>query len=232
MENKTCTKCNINKQISDFYFRKDNNKYRNCCISCEKLRISEYYKDNTEDRKQYASSYYDNNKEKVAKVNKKNKDKNKDKNKEYQKIYRQNNSEKLSEQGKMYREKNKEQLNKSHLIRHKNRLKSDPLYKLKCDIRTSIVKSFKRNSFRKQTKTNMILGCSFEEFKIHIESQFEPWMNWQNHRKYSKKIRRWQLDHKIPISSASTEDDIIKLNHYTNFQPLCAEENLYKSNNF
>lgn len=41
----------------------------------------------------------------------------------------------------------------------------------------------------------------------------------------------YHLDHKIPISSAKTEEEIIKLNHYTNFQLLKSDENLRKSNN-
>ena len=40
----------------------------------------------------------------------------------------------------------------------------------------------------------------------------------------------WHLDHIIPISLATTEEEIIKLNHYTNFQPLWAEENIRKGN--
>lgn len=40
----------------------------------------------------------------------------------------------------------------------------------------------------------------------------------------------WHLDHIIPISSAKTEEEVIKLNHYTNFQPLWAEDNWNKGN--
>lgn len=32
----------------------------------------------------------------------------------------------------------------------------------------------------------------------------------------------WGMDHIIPISYAKTEEDVIKLNHYTNLQPLCS----------
>ncbi len=38
----------------------------------------------------------------------------------------------------------------------------------------------------------------------------------------------WHLDHIVPVSVAKTEQEIIKLNHYTNFRPLWAKENLAK----
>jgi hypothetical protein len=35
----------------------------------------------------------------------------------------------------------------------------------------------------------------------------------------------WDIDHIIPLSSVNEENDIIKLNHYTNLQPLCSKVN-------
>ena len=48
-------------------------------------------------------------------------------------------------------------------------------------------------------------------------------MNWENYGKYNgTEGFGWDLDHIIPISSAKTEEDVIRLNHYTNLRPLCS----------
>ena len=51
-------------------------------------------------------------------------------------------------------------------------------------------------------------------------------MNWDNQGLYNMELNYgWDLDHIIPLSSATTEEEIIKLNHYTNLQPLCSRVN-------
>ena len=107
-----------------------------------------------------------------------------------------------------------------------NRLKTDTLFKIKKNIRTSITNNFRNVGYSKKSKTSQILGCSFVEFKLYLESKFESWMSWDNHGVYNGESNfGWDLDHIIPISSAKTEYDIIELNHYTNFQPLCSYVN-------
>jgi hypothetical protein len=54
-----------------------------------------------------------------------------------------------------------------------------------------------------------------------LEKQFVVGMSWDNRNK-------WHIDHIIPLSSAKTEEEIYKLAHYTNLQPLWAEDNLSK----
>ena len=51
-------------------------------------------------------------------------------------------------------------------------------------------------------------------------------MTWDNYGLYNGELNcGWDIDHIIPLSSVNTEDDIIKLNHYTNLQPLCSYTN-------
>lgn len=51
-------------------------------------------------------------------------------------------------------------------------------------------------------------------------------MNWENRGLYNGELNYgWDIDHIIPLSSARTEEDVIRLNHYTNLQPLCSKMN-------
>ena len=100
---------------------------------------------------------------------------------------------------------------------------------MKYNLKNLIKISIKKQGFSKNSRTHNILGCSFEEFKIYIENQFEHWMDWSNNGINTGNYNEnWQYDHIIPISSAKTEEEVIKLNHYTNFQPLCARKNIEK----
>ncbi len=43
LEFKICTQCHTNKELSEFYFRKDSNRYRNKCKRCCNLHNQNYY---------------------------------------------------------------------------------------------------------------------------------------------------------------------------------------------
>ncbi len=105
----------------------------------------------------------------------------------------------------------------------KSRKLNDLLFKSTCDIRGLIGSSIKRGGFKKSSKTALILGCSYEEFKIHIETQFTEGMSWDNYGE-------WHYDHVYPVSLARDEAHMIELNHYSNFQPLWAVDNIRKGN--
>lgn len=51
-------------------------------------------------------------------------------------------------------------------------------------------------------------------------------MTWENKGLYSGELNYgWDIDHIIPLSTAKTEEDVIKLNHYTNLKPLYSKIN-------
>jgi hypothetical protein len=138
------------------------------------------------------------------------------------KLYNANNKEKI----KIYLKSNKIRIKKLKNIRHKERMKFDIIYRLRHIFSTKLRKKFNNLYYKKSTKTEQILGCTFEEFKIYLESKFESWMTWENRGLYNGKPNYgWDIDHIIPISSAVTEEDVIRLSHYSNFQPLCSKFN-------
>ena len=166
--------------------------------------------------------YREKNKEKLSKLRKEYYEKNKEKEKDLAQKYRYENKEKVKETSKNYSKNNRSKINEYH----KNRLKNDPVYKVKYNFKMALLKAFKRNGFSKNSNSVNILGCSYEELKNHIESLWEPWMSWDNHGLYNgEEGYGWDIDHVKPLSTAKTEEDIIRLNHYSNLQPLCSKIN-------
>ena len=69
-----------------------------------------------------------------------------------------------------------------------------------------------------------LIGCSVPEARDHLESQFEPWMSWDN---YGSGKGKWCIDHIIRVSSIDIfdEDEVKRIFHYTNMRPLCFVKN-------
>jgi hypothetical protein len=147
---------------------------------------------------------------------------NKDKIKEQKRIYYQTNKEKFKAYQINYAKENKDII----LQKQKEKLLTDPLYKLKVNTRNLINLSIKKSGFSKLSRTEEILGCSFDEFKQYIESLWEPWMNWENRGLYNGELNHgWDIDHIKPLTIANDYIDVIALNHYTNLRPLCSYTN-------
>jgi hypothetical protein len=119
--------------------------------------------------------------------------------------------------------KNKER-RKEYLRNYdKKKRNEDEIFKIKSYTRNRIRAFLKLNKISKNNKTFNIVGCSPEDLKLHLEKQFSPEMNWSNYGKFG-----WHIDHITPLDSANTEDEMYKLCHYTNLQPLWWSENLSK----
>ena len=208
-------------------------KYKKEHYEVNKDKVKKYQTENREKRKIRSKKYRDENKDKIREKRKIyyncNKIEINKRVKEYHKTHKSEIKEKAKqyysdnkEKKKEYRNSHKEEKNEYY----KKRRQSDNMFKLKHSIRDIIGSSLRRKSFTKKLRTQNILGCSFEEFKIYLESKFEPWMSWENKGKYNGELNYgWDIDHIIPLAPAKTEDEIIKLNHYTNLQPLCSYVN-------
>jgi hypothetical protein len=227
---KKCSKCNIEFDLS--HFNKDKSSkdgLRSNCKSCAK----EYRERNSEKQKEYRERTKLRNssnwKEKyyADKTDKKLKNmiyyqNHKDRIKEKSQEYYSNNKEKKKNYQKNYQENNREKRNKYLAERRQN----DEMFRLITNIRNLILNSFYEMGYSKNSKTNEILGCTFDELKFHLESKFESWMNWNNRGIYNGELNfGWDIDHIIPLSDAKNVEDLYRLNHYTNLQPLCSKVN-------
>lgn len=236
METKICRKCKLDKDINEFS-KKNTSKdgKQNICKYCDKqeskkwrennkekvkLQKEIYLKKNPEKLKEYQKEYQKKwakeNPEKIKSKRKKYNLKNREKNKEKSDLWRKNNPE----YKKKYSENNRKRLWECEKKRRENLL-----VKLTCNIRCRVNNFLKSKNIKKNNKTLDIIGCSTEFLKEHLEKQFKEGMSWDNQGKFG-----WHIDHIIPLSSANTEEEIYKLCHYTNLQPLWAFDNLSKGN--
>jgi hypothetical protein len=110
---------------------------------------------------------------------------------------------------------------KTQSVYKRTRRQSDPMFKLRSNTSSLIANSLSRRGYVKSSDTIAILGCSLDQFRIHLENQFTVGMLWSNRS-------LWHIDHIVPISFARTESELLQLNHYSNLRPVWAKDNLSK----
>ena len=160
----------------------------------------------------------------------------------YLKNYYQNNKEKIKQKSNDYYEDNKKQhiirtrnyqlQNKDKVVKHRKiyNIKKQQIetHRIHSSISAAINRACKILNIKKSKHTLEVIGLNnWDEFRTHIENQFTEGMNWNN---YGNTLTSWSIDHIIPQSSATTWDDIKKLNHYTNLQPMWHVDNMKKGN--
>ena len=201
METKICNCCKIEKNISDFSNNKRFEDNKNpTCKECDKMRSLKYYYSNKELVELKRKEYIQTEKYKIRRQG-----------------YLKENREEINRVKKLYKLNNREnilQKKKDYYQRKKN----DPIFALTKRLRQGIYRSIRGVKLRSSLD---ILGCTEEKFKIHIENQFTDDMSWD-------RLNEIHIDHIIPISSAETLEDVYRLNHYTNLQPLWARDNIQK----
>lgn len=167
---------------------------------------------------------------------------------EYQTRYRKENRERLLEQKRVYYQENRErilarirqnpegkqrydrQYHRKNREKRRDRKRSYqcgyrgiPEKRLAHNLRNRLSKFIRRSSGRESTE--ILLGCSFEDFKVYVEAQFHGGMNWGNYG------RSWHIDHIMPVVAFDLNDprQVRRCFHFSNLRPLSARENLRKN---
>jgi len=126
------------------------------------------------------------------------------------KIYYQNNTEIKTAYIKSWQLENKDYIN----TQRRERWANDEQYRLRMCLSWKINQTI-QNKYKTLSSTEL-LGCSLEQARYHIEKQFTPEMNWDNHGDV------WEIDHIKPCASF----DLTNLEqqkecfNYKNLQPL------------
>lgn len=236
---KKCTKCQEEKTLDNFSKRSNRETLKTMCRSCVSEYNKKYNKKNKEKITQLRKAWIanDENRKKrdeyMLTYNKEYQKKNKEKLNAISKAWRENNPEKMAEYKKNWTKNNPEKVKQSRRRRRdkarqwkKEQYATNPIYKLGVNIRNHATKISQIVKTKKGKTSLEYLGCTLEEFKAHIESQWQEGMTWENHS-----VDGWHIDHIKPIDwYIKNSDDPWQANHYTNLQPLWAEENLSKNN--
>lgn len=242
---KICSRCAVEKPLSDYQkqaVKKDGLMPH--CRACQAIASAKHRAENKEKIAAAKKEYAQRNKEILAVKSKAYRDANAEKLrlktlaynarpevKEMRRAHAKANAEQIAKRDKAYREKHKEHIRARHAAHRRKirpkineyqtrRYSEDPLFRLRVTYRTRILDAMRRGGYTKRSKTSSLLGCNLETFKAHLESKFIPGMTWQNRGRYG-----WHVDHIIPLASAKTQEDIERLCHYTNTQPLWVQDN-------
>lgn len=120
----------------------------------------------------------------------------------------------------------KERTRQPYYTRYARELRArDSNAKLLGQLRGRIGMAMRKQTQKKANGTTALIGCSIQELRAHLESQFKPGMSWENHGR-----RGWHIDHKRPCAAFNLSDPAQQREcfHFSNLQPLWALENKSK----
>jgi len=236
-EIKICIKCSREKITILFV------KNGNICKECKNFYNRKYNKAHKEEIKKYKQMVYEANKKEILADRKIYYEKNRDNIKFNVRMYRSNNKESLKKTRQIYYKLNKNEIDRKNLIYNKNKMKTDPVFKMRKNISRMINIALKSRGGSKYGQSVLdYLPYPIEELKNHLEKQFEFWMTWENHGTYLKDKHiendpftwTWHIDHIIPQSKlpfqSMDEENFQKCWALENLRPLKSIDNIVKGN--
>jgi len=187
-------------------------------------RAKKHYKKNQDRNLIYAREYRVKNKEKIKLREEKNREK-------YKKMRLEKyplRKEKYINNIKRWNKENKDRINKSRRKYVKAKRQTNLEFKLTEILRCKLLTTLRAKNVKKQMRALELVGCTLQELKEHLESQWHPGMNWDNHTKTG-----WHIDHIKPCNTFDLTDiEQQKLCfHYTNLRPLWADDNYTRPKN-
>lgn len=218
MEKRICTKCNKEKELSEYYFRTDYQRYSTVCKKCcikrsKKYRDShidyykKYMKDYRKTHKGYYKNYMSENRNKYKELQRDWYENNKDERQEYQKNYYKNNKEHVCNYNRNYRKKLKE---------------TSDVYREKVKLSQKLRKVFTSKGKYDSKILEKITKIKNTDLYVYLLETFK------NNYGYEYCGEEVHIDHKTPLAKANTIEDVHRLNHYTNLQLLYPEDNMKK----
>jgi hypothetical protein len=201
---KICTKCGIEKPLSDFS-KSPKHKFGVHSI-CKKCKAT-YRAKSIERYRETERKYREAHREDARELDKK-----------YRNLY--------PDVKKLYKNEHLEQI-KATRRRYMKKKRSDAGFRVSAAISTAIGIALNGNKNGRHWET--LVNFTLDELKKHLENKFKPGMSWDNYGKFG-----WHIDHIIPKSAFNFETpEDIDFNHcwaLSNLQPLWAKDNLTKHN--
>jgi len=238
---KTCSKCNEEKDESEFQKRKGaKGGLRAQCKGCIKVRETKWRQENIETCREYQRRYKRDNPKKVEESNKNWRDNNREIYNEIQRRWRENNPEsykkskkkhelnnreKILQEKREYMRRNREYFSGQALKMQKVRDREDPIFHLVRRMRGSFRNVM--NGMNSRTLSHI----NHSDLFAKLEMQFKPGMTWEN---YGREKGNWVVDHKKPIARFLEQGEYRPhvIFAICNLQPMWISENCSKQDKF
>jgi 5-methylcytosine-specific restriction endonuclease McrA len=101
-------------------------------------------------------------------------------------------------------------------------LRQNPPYKIIQNQKRRIRTICKNKGYHKTSEFNNIFGIDAKGLKQYMETLFVDGMTWDNYGE-------WEVDHIVPLETVNSFEDLSRLSHYKNLQPLWENDHKTKT---
>lgn len=191
----------------------------------EKRYQAEYRAQHKEENRAYQREYRIKKKLEIADKKRQYARDHKEQIEQYKKSWYAENKERILVAKKERYERDKNTIISRENARLSAKAKRFPEFRVRRNLRSRISSALRGNP--KSDISIKLIGCTVQELKIHLESQFKDGMGWHNYGRGG-----WHVDHIVPCAAFDLTDPVQQRQcfHYTNLQPLWCYENVSKGN--